>query len=161
MGPTWGLTGPRWAPCWPHEPCYLGTCVNSVLYLNYSNRMCCLHHQNPFVPTETFVNLENPICSHSMWCRYHLVLSVFFLAPGVDLNNGHGFVTTSRRGQNGRHFSDDIFKCVFLNVNLWISSKIPLKFVPESPINNILALVQIIAWRWSGNKPLSDPMNDG
>ena len=27
MGPTWahlGLTGPRWAPCWPHELCYLG-----------------------------------------------------------------------------------------------------------------------------------------
>ena len=25
--PTWGLPrppGPRWAPCWPHEPCYLG-----------------------------------------------------------------------------------------------------------------------------------------
>ena len=19
-----GLTGPRWAPCWPHKPCYLG-----------------------------------------------------------------------------------------------------------------------------------------
>ena len=27
MGPTWahlGPTGPRWAPCWPHEHCYLG-----------------------------------------------------------------------------------------------------------------------------------------
>ena len=27
MGQTWGNlgpTGPRWAPCWPHEPCYLG-----------------------------------------------------------------------------------------------------------------------------------------
>ena len=26
MGPTWGPPGscrPRWAPCWPHEPCYL------------------------------------------------------------------------------------------------------------------------------------------
>ena len=22
VGPNW--TGPRWAPCWPHEPCYLG-----------------------------------------------------------------------------------------------------------------------------------------
>ena len=28
MGPTWahlGPVGPRWAPCWPHEPCYQGT----------------------------------------------------------------------------------------------------------------------------------------
>ena len=22
MGPTWVLSAPRWAPCWPHEPCY-------------------------------------------------------------------------------------------------------------------------------------------
>ena len=30
MGPTWGHlgpTGPRWAPCWPHELCYLGKCT--------------------------------------------------------------------------------------------------------------------------------------
>ena len=28
MGPTWGPsgpTGPRWASCWPHEICYLGS----------------------------------------------------------------------------------------------------------------------------------------
>ena len=27
MGPTWGppgSVGPRWAPCWPREPCYQG-----------------------------------------------------------------------------------------------------------------------------------------
>ena len=24
MGPT----GPRWAPCWPHEPCYLGCVIH-------------------------------------------------------------------------------------------------------------------------------------
>ena len=30
----------------------------------------------------------------------------------------------------GRHFSDDIFKCIFLNENVWISIKISLKFVP-------------------------------
>ena len=28
IGPSWGHlgpTGPRWAPCWPHELCYLGS----------------------------------------------------------------------------------------------------------------------------------------
>ena len=30
---------------------------------------------------------------------------------------------------------------------IWISIKISLKFVPKGPINNILALVQIVAWR--------------
>ena len=33
-----------------------------------------------------------------------------------------------------------------------------LKFVPRGPINNIPALVQIMAWRQPGDKPLSEPM---
>ena len=44
-------------------------------------------------------------------------------------------------------FTDDILKCIFLNENVWNSIKISLKFVPTGPDNNILALVQIIAWR--------------
>ena len=36
--------------------------------------------------------------------------------------------------------------------------KIPLKFVPRGSINNIPALVQIMAWRRPGTKPLSEPM---
>ena len=65
---------------------------------------------------------------------------------------------TLRPRQNGRHFPDDIFNCIFLNGNVWISLKIPLKLVPKGPINNIPALVQIMAWRRSGDKPLSEPM---
>ena len=41
---------------------------------------------------------------------------------------------------------------------MWISLKIPLKFVPKGPINNIPALVQIMAWCRPGDKPLSEPM---
>ena len=33
-----------------------------------------------------------------------------------------------------------------------------LKFAPRGPINNIPALVQIMAWRQPGDKPLSEPM---
>ena len=62
--------------------------------------------------------------------------------------------------QDGRHFPDDIFKCIFLNQNARISLKISLKFVPKVRINNIPALVQIMAWRRSGDKPLSEPMLD-
>ena len=63
-----------------------------------------------------------------------------------------------RLRQNGHYFPDDIFKCIFLNENMWILIKILLKFVPEGPINNIPALVQIMAWRQPGDKPLSEPM---
>ena len=60
--------------------------------------------------------------------------------------------------QNGRHFPDNIFKCIFLNENIWIPINISLKFVPKGLIKNIPALVQIMAWRRPGNKPLSEPM---
>ena len=69
-------------------------------------------------------------------------------------------VNTLRPRQDGRHFADDIFKCIFLNENAWISLEISLKFVPKVRINNIPALVQIMAWRRPGDKPLSEPMMD-
>ena len=67
-------------------------------------------------------------------------------------------VNTLRPRQNGRHFADDTFKYIFLNENSMISAKISLMFVPKGPINNIPALVQIMAWRRPGDKPLSEPM---
>ena len=65
-------------------------------------------------------------------------------------------INTLRPGQNGRHFPDDVFKYIFLHENKWILIKIPLKIVPKGPINNtcIMALVQRMAWRRPGDKPL-------
>ena len=68
------------------------------------------------------------------------------------------YINTLRPRQNGRHFPDHIFKCIFFNEKFWISLKISLKFVPKVRINNIRALVQIMAWRRPGDKPLSEPM---
>ena len=68
------------------------------------------------------------------------------------------WVNTLSPRQNGHRFADDTFKRIFLNENVWILIKNSLKFVPKGPINNIPALVQIMAWRRSGNKPLSEPM---
>ena len=67
-------------------------------------------------------------------------------------------VNTLRPRQNGRHFRDDIFKRIFLNENVWIPVKISLNYIPTGPINNIPTLVQIMAWRRSADKPLSEPM---
>ena len=65
---------------------------------------------------------------------------------------------TLRLRKNGHHFPDDIFRCIFFNENIsnWI--KMSLKFVPKGPINNIQALVQIMAWHRPGDKPLSEPV---
>ena len=72
------------------------------------------------------------------------------------------WVNTLRPRQNWRPFADDIFKTIFFNENIWISLQISLKCVPtfvcKVRIKNILALVQIMAWRRPSEKPLSEPM---
>ena len=67
-------------------------------------------------------------------------------------------MNTLRLRQNCCHFTDDIFKCIFLNENVKISQKSSLKLVPKVRINNIAALVQIMVWCPPGNKPLSESM---
>ena len=67
-------------------------------------------------------------------------------------------VNTLSPRQNGRRFAGDLFKYIFLNENVWILIKISLKFVPKDPINNIPALVRVMAWRRPGAKPLSEPV---
>ena len=63
-----------------------------------------------------------------------------------------------RPRQNSRYFADDTFKRIFMNGNVRISINFSLKFVPKGLINNIPALVQIMAWRRPGDKTLSEPM---
>ena len=72
---------------------------------------------------------------------------------------GYGqHLNSLRPRQDGRHFPDDIFLCIFSNENVSMSIKISLKFALEGRINNIPALVQITAWRRPGDKSLSEPV---
>ena len=93
---------------------------------------------------------------------FYIFQMVHKMKTGTDVLNHsldvESLLNKLRARQNGRHFADDIFKCIFLNENVWISIKIPLKFVSKSPINTIPALVQIMAWRRPGNKPISEAM---
>ena len=66
---------------------------------------------------------------------------------------GNNVPNTLRLRKNGRNFPDYIFKCIFLDKNVWISIKISLKLGPKGPINYIPALVQIMAWHHPGDKP--------
>ena len=92
------------------------------------------------------------------WGDFHEILAARWL---WDKGHSRTFlgccINTLMPRQNGRHLPD-IFKCIFLNENVWISFQISLKFVRKGSINNILALVQIMAWRRLGDKPLSEPM---
>ena len=88
------------------------------------------------------------------WTSEVELLSDDFNDIGVWWNS----VNTLKPRQDGRHFPDNISKCIFLHENVWISIKISLKFVPKSPINNIPALGQIMACHPLGGKPLSETM---
>ena len=46
----------------------------------------------------------------------------------------------------------------FFHENDRIPIQISLKFVPRSPNDNKPMLVQVLAWRRTGDKPLSEPM---
>ena len=54
--------------------------------------------------------------------------------------------------------ADDIFKCIFLYENGRILIQISLKLLPKSPIDIKAALVQVMAWRRTGDKPLPEPI---
>ena len=54
--------------------------------------------------------------------------------------------------------ADDIFKHIFLNESDKILIHISLNLVPRSQIDNKPSLVLVMAWRRTGDKPLSEPM---
>ena len=64
----------------------------------------------------------------------------------------------------GRDNMVAIFQTTFSNAFAWMKMyqfrwRFPaLKFVPKVQFNNIPALLQIMAWRQPGDKPLSEPM---
>ena len=107
------------------------------------------------------------VCSirGQLWC-YALHLSIglytsvstWHRLPRRHWGQWGGLFNSLRPRQNGRLFADDTFKRIFLNKNIRISTKNSLKFVPKGLINNIPALVLIMAWRRPGDKPLSEPM---
>ena len=100
---------------------------------------------------------------HKRWLERDFTqvsLFQFLYFPVLTLfipNTSEAF-NTLRPRQNGRHFADDIFKRIFVNENILIPIKISLKFDPRGSINNIPALVQIMAWCRPGDKPLSELM---
>ena len=152
---------------------------DTSLWLFRHKRLQCRHHENFWALTgpSPILQILNVIIHKSFTCPIPVFISRFprtrkcnnvYTIRQKALHCGCFVVIwqwliclaypfTLRPRQNGRHFAD-IFKCIFLNENVWILIKISLKFVPQGPINNIPALVQIMAWCRPGDKPLSEPM---
>ena len=67
-------------------------------------------------------------------------------------------VLTHRVLKKWRIFCRRYFEMHFLKENLYISLEMSLKFVLGSQIDNISSLVQVMAWRQFGDKPLPESM---
>ena len=120
-------------------------------------------------------NTSQEICTHFRFCCvfygevltqlshcFTLIPQDFFTGTEAIMWGNHKVapvpVNTLRPGQDGRRFPDDTLEHIFLKENVRISIKISLNFAPKSPIDNIPALFQKMAWRRSGAKPLYEPM---
>ena len=128
---------------------------------NRPTNLCC-ELQNPYFVSESIWWISATLSS--LWMHFGCWRCFLEETLGARCHNtsltlgGFSQVNTLRPRQDGRYFADDVLKCIFLNENMWISLMIPLKFVVKGPINNIPALVQIMAWHQPGTKPLSEPM---
>ena len=118
------------------------------------------HHSNWLVKStvQSLISIKNNSSSAKLWLKFNVSLSKLRLTSLLKQATELLRVNTLRPRQNGCHFTDDIFKGIFLNENVLISIKISLKFVSKCPINNIPTLVQMMAWRRPGDKPLSEPV---
>ena len=131
----------------------------------------CVYHMNMYINTRWIIALKywtqarNSIKVNAYFrnnlSQTLVLFSVFKIASvngSLSFAANNNVLNSLRPRRNRRHFADDIFKCILLNENEWISLRISLKFVPKVRINNIPSLVQIMAWRWPGDKPLSELM---
>ena len=106
---------------WSHnlEPFGEGRTANSILVCG--KLILYVHHlSSAQVPPSTYTQLQtiklSDIITRIFWL---LIFSKWF--------------NILRLRANGRHFPDDIFTCIFLNENVYISIRISLRFLPKGP----------------------------
>ena len=122
----------------------------------------CLSCTNPLI-CQAWMWRTNPlICQAKMWLKISQCCGYWW--PDTNSCKGHlqawqwaqmQKVNSSPPGQNGRHFADSIFRCIFMNEKFCTFIKISVKFVPKGAIDNNPVMM---AWRRIGDKPLSEPM---
>ena len=86
--------------------------------------------------------------NNSIWWQASLMKT--YLSPSLN---------TLRLRQNGHHFADNILKIIFSNKNSVFFFNWNFTEISSWGFNwQISSLVQIMAWCWIGDKPLSEPI---
>ena len=93
MGPTWGPSGswghhgahlgpvgPRWSPCWPHEPCYQGKFQYDMIYhsLPKHDLSNVLRKSMMICVCTVYSTAQNNLCINKLWI-IHKVVPVGYL----------------------------------------------------------------------------------
>ena len=158
-----------WLIAWSVPSQYLNQCWNIVnsnlrnkLQWNLNRNVTIFVHKNAFeIVIWEMVSFEGskvylkvylsvPDCMH-IGPRFNDI-RLYFQGDSIHC------LSTLRLRQNGSHFTNNIFKCIFLMKNIYILTKISFKFPLKGLIQNDPALVQIMAWHWTGDKALSHHM---
>ena len=127
----------------------LGTCILNLGY-QVQSFAGTRHFSHPVLwiaalTIRIFLLVNKPLNCWRWW------KNIFIFDRWMDVN-------TLRPKQNGRHFADEICKCILLNGNFWILNEISLRYVPQALIKTMGALVQIMAWHLLVDKPCIEPM---
>ena len=150
------FTGPRWIPYTKASDAEFDVFFDLCLNKQLSKQSWGWWFETPSRPLWRHrngrMNRWIPPTKTGALSHYNdLILSQAFQPVAAGFNS-------LRPRQDGRHFADDSFTCIFFNENCCILIKFSLKYVRKGPIDNNRALVQIMAWRRSGDKPLYETM---
>ena len=107
------------------------------------------------VPWYSSENASSPVC-RSIPITKTKIENCIFKSTSRCLISGTNELTHLPLDNN----LDDIFNCIFLNKNHRIPIQISLKYIPKSPIDNKPALVQVMAWRRTGDQAITRTNDD-
>ena len=110
-------------------------------FVDWEWQLC--HHSSAHPSMVLFTNAKTPHLTHLPLDKMAVILQMIF-------SEAFAWTKSFIYGSWGYGM-----RCVSFYILL---IKISLKFVPRGPIDKNSALVYIIAWRWIGHKPLSEPM---
>ena len=121
------------------------TCIKliSINFFSY-NLIDFINVLIEFDPNEIIWNFCNRNAVTFSEARWLLHMTRFISFPKATSNLWP--FNTLRSRQNGIHFPDDIFKCIFMNNKFCILIPLLMRFAPKGQVINKSALVPVIAW---------------
>ena len=156
---SYGVTGTPWANKTILLHCKIWNKRLKTKNIKWTKNSCIVKKTNRFY-TMTLLCERFDLTRCSYWTALSLCQQmkdlVFWLAFNTKFMPPS--LNSSPPEQNGCHFAENAFRCIFVNEKFCILIKISLMFVPKCLIDNKPGLAKIMAWHQIGTKPLSEAM---